>query len=224
MLGCFVRSLLRPAVHAAVATRFVAPRRAGVQVCDLFRCFVVSFRSAVIGRDSPRRRPGSRAFDSCRLAFGCFRLATIGRVSPRRATTFVVATRKVDKEGPLPQRRLGRPGCARQGNARERIADSRLKRWASAAAARAAAIDGVRRFRGEQSCIRPCRTAVRHAAYALRRRIAPTPSRPSAANARLPGSGTVPPPVLPPPAAKQMMSSSVCWTVVPPTPLAPCCT
>ena len=54
MLGCFVRSLLRPAVHAAVATRFVAPRRAGVQVCDLFRCFVVSFRSAVIGRDSPR--------------------------------------------------------------------------------------------------------------------------------------------------------------------------
>ena len=47
-------SLLRPTVHAAIATRFVAPRRAGVQVCDLFRCFVVSFRSAVIGRDSPR--------------------------------------------------------------------------------------------------------------------------------------------------------------------------
>ena len=90
MLGCFVRSLLRPAVHAAVATRFVARGGPG-----LFRfvIFPVLRGELPVGGDwsgtRPRRRPGSSAFDPCCLALGCLRLATIGGSRPGGRPSFL---------------------------------------------------------------------------------------------------------------------------------------
>ena len=52
----------------------------------------------MIRRPGAGRGPGLLIFVVWFL--GCLRLAVIGRVSPRRATTFLVATRKVDKETP----------------------------------------------------------------------------------------------------------------------------
>ena len=95
------------------------------------------------------------------------------RVSPRRATTLLWRQERWIKRA-LPQRRLGRPGCARQGNVVR--ANCRFKVQADGLGGGRAGRRNrwVRRFRGEQSCIRPAVPAVRDSAYALRRRIAPT--------------------------------------------------
>ena len=49
---------------------------------------------------SPRRTPGAGVLFFAVRFGACRRLKMIGRVSPRRVTTFLVATRKVDKETP----------------------------------------------------------------------------------------------------------------------------
>ena len=54
--------------------------------------------SDTISRPGAGRGPVPLVIIVCLVA--CFRLAVIGRVSPRRATTFLVATRKMDKETP----------------------------------------------------------------------------------------------------------------------------